>query len=127
MRNMGKRCELPGSAHLSQHPRKEPEELRAGANRRVASLQENDEMETGSHLQRMSGHCALIAERLQLDPDALRAASRLHDVGMASFGPAVHERRRLNGREREELAQHPLIGHVMLSGSGIALLDTAAD
>src|SRR3954469_6763496 len=87
--------------------------LRDRGVRRVASIERIYDMETGSHLQRMSGHCALIAERLQLDPDALRAASRLHDVGMASFGPAVHERRRLNGREREELAQHPLIGHVM--------------
>ncbi|MDA0161607.1 HD domain-containing protein [Solirubrobacter ginsenosidimutans] len=84
-------------------------------------------METGSHLQRMSGHCALIAERLQLDPDSVRAASRLHDVGMSSFGPAVHQRRPLSGRERDELTQHPSIGHVMLSGSGIALLDVAAD
>jgi excisionase family DNA binding protein len=84
-------------------------------------------METGSHLQRMSGHCALIAERLQLDPDAVRAASRLHDVGMALSGPAVDQRRALNTHERDELAQHPLLGHVMLSGSGIALLDTAAD
>jgi hypothetical protein len=84
-------------------------------------------METGSHLQRMSGHCALIAERLQLDPDAVRAASRLHDVGMSIFGPAVQQRRPLNARERDELSQHPLIGHVMLAGSGIALLDSAAD
>ena len=84
-------------------------------------------METGSHLQRMSGHCALIAERLQLDPDTLRAASRLHDVGMSIFGPTVNQRRPLNARERNELAEHPSIGHVILAGSGIALLDTAAD
>ena len=41
-------------------------------------------MEIGSHLQRMSCYCALIAERLGLDADLIRIASRLHDVGMAA-------------------------------------------
>ena len=40
-------------------------------------------MAIGSHLQRVSCYCALIAERLGLDADLLRVASRLHDVGMA--------------------------------------------
>jgi excisionase family DNA binding protein len=84
-------------------------------------------METGSHLQRMSGHCALMASRLQLDPDALRAASRLHDVGMSQLGPTVSKRGSLTRHERDELAHHPRVGHVMLSGSGVGLLDTAAE
>src|SRR3954463_14781104 len=100
--------------------------LRDRGVRRVASIERIHDMETGAHLQRMSGHCALIAERLQLDPDVLRAASRLHDVGMATSGPAVDQARPLTARERDELTQHPAIGHVMLSGSGVGLLDTAA-
>ena len=48
-------------------------------------------MEIGSHLQRMSCYCALMAERLGLDADLIRIASRLHDVGMAG-GPQHRHR-----------------------------------
>ena len=41
-------------------------------------------LEIGSHLQRMSCYCALIAERLGVDAELIRIASRLHDVGMAA-------------------------------------------
>ena len=33
-----------------------------------------------SHIQRVSGYCALLAERLGMDADLMRVASRLHDV-----------------------------------------------
>ena len=45
-------------------------------------------LEIGSHLQRMSCYCALIAERLGLDAELMRIASRLHDVGMAAVNSA---------------------------------------
>jgi HD superfamily phosphodiesterase len=49
--------------------------------------------EIGSHLQRMSCYCALIAERLEHDADLIRIASRLHDVGMAAVNSAPHPKK----------------------------------
>jgi excisionase family DNA binding protein len=85
-------------------------------------------MEIGSHLQRMSCYSALIAERLGLDADLIRIASRLHDVGMAAVSNAVTGKPGpLTPSERRELEAHPGLGHAMLSGSGVELLETAAE
>jgi excisionase family DNA binding protein len=85
-------------------------------------------METGSHLQRMSCYCALIAERLGLDTDLIRIAGRLHDVGMAAVSHAVTGKPGpLTPSERRELEAHPALGHAMLTGSGVELLETAAE
>jgi excisionase family DNA binding protein len=85
-------------------------------------------METGSHLQRVSCYCALTAERLGLDTELIRAASRLHDVGMAAVGhDVVGKPGPLTPAERRELERHPALGHAMLAGSGAELLDTAAE
>ena len=82
-------------------------------------------MEIGSHLQRMSCYCALMAVRLGLDPDLIRIASRLHDVGMAAVPNAVTTKAgRLAPAERRELEAHPALGHAMLAGSEVELLDT---
>jgi excisionase family DNA binding protein len=84
-------------------------------------------MEIGSHLQRMSWYCALVAERLGLDADLLRIASRLHDVGMAGVSRAITDKPGpLTPSERRELEEHPALGHAMLAGSGVILLETAA-
>jgi excisionase family DNA binding protein len=84
-------------------------------------------MEIGSHLQRMSCYCSLIAERLEIDADLIRIASRLHDVGMAAVSDAVTGKRGpLTPSERRELETHPSVGHAMLTGSGVELLETAA-
>jgi excisionase family DNA binding protein len=85
-------------------------------------------MEIGSHLQRMSCYCALIAERLGLDAELIRSAARLHDVGMAAISYAVTGRPGpLTPAERRELEQHPALGHAMLDGSDAELLDVAAE
>jgi excisionase family DNA binding protein len=85
-------------------------------------------METGSHLQRVSGYCALTAGRLGLDTDLIRTASRLHDVGMAGVPDAVTGKPGpLTSSERRELEGHPALGHAMLAGSGVELLDSAAE
>jgi excisionase family DNA binding protein len=85
-------------------------------------------MEIGSHLQRMSSYCALIAERLGLNTDVIRIASRLHDVGMAAVSNAVIGKPcPLTPSERRQLEGHPALGHAMLTGSGVELLETAAE
>jgi excisionase family DNA binding protein len=85
-------------------------------------------IETGAHLQRVSGYCALTADRLGLDAELIRIAGRLHDVGMAGVPHAVTgEPGPLTPNERRELEGHPALGHAMLAGSGVELLDTAAE
>ena len=85
-------------------------------------------VEIGSHLQRMSCYCALIARRLGLDAELIRIAARLHDVGMAAVNSAtLGKPGPLTPLERRELEAHPELGHAMLAGSGVQLLDTAAE
>jgi excisionase family DNA binding protein len=76
----------------------------------------------------VSGYCALTADRLGLDAELIRIAGRLHDVGMAGVPHAVTgEPGPLTPNERRELEGHPALGHAMLAGSGVELLDTAAE
>src|SRR3954453_2978466 len=85
-------------------------------------------MSISTHLQRVSGYFALLAERLGLDPDLIRVASRLHDVGMAAVTDAVlNKPGPLTAEERRELQDHAELGCAMLAGSGVELLDTAAE
>src|SRR4051812_41791694 len=85
-------------------------------------------MAIGSHLQRMSGYCALLAPRLGLDADMLRVAARLHDVGMAAVSDAVLLKRGpLTPEDRRELCDHAEVGYRMLCGSGVELLELAAE
>ena len=85
-------------------------------------------MEIGSHLQRMSCYSGLIAGRLGLDAELIRIASRLHDVGMAAVTSGIQGKPgALTPLERRELEGHPELGHAMLAGSGVELLDTAAE
>ena len=41
-------------------------------------------VEIAPHLQRVSGYSELLAEPFGLDPELIRVASRLHDVGMVA-------------------------------------------
>jgi excisionase family DNA binding protein len=85
-------------------------------------------MEIGSHLQRMSCYSALVAARVGLNADLVRIASRLHDVGMAGVSHAITGKLGpLTPAERRELETHPGLGHAMLTGSGVELLETAAE
>ena len=84
-------------------------------------------MEIASHLHRVSAYCALLGERLGEDPDLLRVAARLHDVGMAAVSDAVLRKPgALTPDERREVQEHAELGYRMLCESGIELLETAA-
>ncbi|MDA0179836.1 HD domain-containing protein [Solirubrobacter phytolaccae] len=81
--------------------------------------------EPRAHLHRISRYCALLAEPLGLDPELVRGASWLHDIGMAG----LHFARRpgpLSVLERRALERHPERGAVLLRASGSELLDLAA-
>jgi excisionase family DNA binding protein len=84
-------------------------------------------MEIPAHLQRVSCYSALLAEPFGLDPELVRVASRLHDVGMVAVangillkpGPLLPD-------ERREMQDHTELGRAMLAGTGTDLLDTAS-
>src|SRR5262245_14005379 len=76
----------------------------------------------------MSAYCALVGERLGLEADLLRVACRLHDVGMAAVSDAVLLKPGpLTADERREISEHAELGQAMLAGSGVELLETAAE
>lgn len=83
---------------------------------------------TAMHLNRMSLYCAVLARRFGLDPEAMRVASRLHDIGKIAVPDAVlHKPASLTPDERAEMMRHAEIGHALLSGSGSELLELAAE
>jgi len=85
-------------------------------------------MPVSSHLQRVSAYSALLAEALDMDPDVMRIASRLHDVGMAGTADAALTKTGpLTREERREMQGHTELGCAMLKGSGVPLLETAAE
>jgi excisionase family DNA binding protein len=85
-------------------------------------------MPVSSHLQRVSAYSALLAEALDMDADVMRVASRLHDVGMAGTGDAALTKTGpLTRDERREMQAHTELGCAMLKGSGVPLLETAAE
>jgi putative two-component system response regulator len=86
--------------------------------------------ETEAHVERVAGHARRLSLLAGLDRDAAHLighASRLHDVGkigvpselLATPGP-------LSGLERREVERHAEIGHYLLRGTGLELLDLAA-
>jgi putative two-component system response regulator len=84
--------------------------------------------ETGSHVERMSHYCALLARRFGLDPEAMRTASRLHDAGKIAVADSIlHKPGPLTDDERAEMQRHAEVGHRLLRGSSIELLDLAAE
>jgi PAS domain S-box-containing protein len=98
--------------------------------RRLSHAAELRDDDTGSHIERVSRYCELIAERLGLDPEfreRLRIASPMHDVGKIGIADAILLKAGpLDPDERTEMERHAEIGHRILEGSGAELLDMAA-
>ena len=95
--------------------------------RRLSRAVEYRDEETGNHTERMSRYCALMARRTGLDPESLRIASALHDVGKVAVPDEVLLKPGiLNDEERHEMERHTEVGHQILSGSGSSLLELGA-
>ncbi|HVE67967.1 MAG TPA: HD domain-containing phosphohydrolase [Solirubrobacteraceae bacterium] len=86
--------------------------------------------ETAEHVERVSRAAALIAREMGWDHEecaSLRAASALHDVGKIGIPDHILQKpRRLTKAERTTIEGHALIGHEILAGSGIEILDMAS-
>jgi excisionase family DNA binding protein len=83
---------------------------------------------TGAHGDRMGAYCALLGPGFGLDPEVLRAAAPLHDIGKVAVPDAVlHKPHALTPEERAVMQRHAEVGHQLLAGSGSELLDLAAE
>jgi putative two-component system response regulator len=98
--------------------------------KRLSSMAELRDLETGRHLERMSSYCALIAERYGFDRERvelMRIASPMHDVGKIGIPDNILLKpSTLTLEEREVMQQHTVIGYRILSGSEAELLTLAA-
>jgi len=104
--------------------------LREETIRRLSWAAEFRSQETGQHIVRMSLYCALLArlagvgaERVEL----IRIASPMHDVGKIGIPDRILLKPgRLTNEERLIMESHAAIGHRILAGSKVELLDLAA-
>ena len=95
--------------------------------RRLSRAAEFRDDDTGTHIERVSRYCALIAVRLGLDrehSDQLRIASPMHDVGKIGVADAILQKPGpLDATERAAMQLHTEIGRSILAGSGAELLE----
>ncbi len=104
--------------------------LREETIRRLSWAAEFRSQETGQHIVRMSLYCALLArlagveaERVEL----IRIASPMHDVGKIGIPDRILLKPgRLADDERRVMESHAEIGHRILAGSKVELLELAA-
>lgn len=86
--------------------------------------------ETGAHIARMNGLCERIGHRLGLgseDCHSLRMAAAMHDIGKIAIPDDVLRKPGpLTAAERTVMQTHAEIGHQILQGSGIPILERAA-
>jgi putative two-component system response regulator len=104
--------------------------LREETIRRLSWAAEFRNQETGEHIVRMSLYCALLARVAGLDAERaemIRVASPMHDVGKIGVPDRILLKPgRLTEDERKVMEGHTEIGHRILAGSGVELLDLAA-
>ena len=90
------------------------------------ALQYRDE-ETADHIERMSRYCAVLAGQLGFDPESMRLASAMHDVGKVAVPDRILRKPGpLTEPERRQMEVHAETGHQILALSGSHLLDLAA-
>jgi putative two-component system response regulator len=95
--------------------------------RRLSRAVEYRDEETGQHTERMSRYCALLAGRSGLDPESVRIASAMHDVGKVAVPDNVLLKPGLlTPEERREMERHTEVGYQILHGSGSSLLELGA-
>jgi putative two-component system response regulator len=104
--------------------------LREETIRRLSWAAEFRNQETGEHIIRMSLYCALLARLAGLEgerADLIRIASPMHDVGKIGIPDRILLKPgRLTDEERKVMEAHTEMGHRILAGSGVELLDLAA-
>ncbi|HXY17605.1 MAG TPA: HD domain-containing phosphohydrolase [Gaiellaceae bacterium] len=96
----------------------------------LIGLLEARNYETARHARRVGEMVRLVADELGLDPEQsalLAEASTLHDVGKLGLPDRVLLKAGpLTVDEREKMKLHTSIGHQMLAGTRVPLLEAAA-
>jgi putative two-component system response regulator len=131
-----RRLELENRDHralLEQRVEERTHELRRSREetiRRLSLAIEFRNRETGEHVERIGNGAGLIARRLRLDPgrcELIRLAAPLHDVGKIGISDEILLKPgALAEDEHIRMQDHSEIGYRILTGSGSALLETAA-
>jgi len=98
--------------------------------RRLAAAVEARDHETAAHIERVGEFSKLVAQRLGLpedDCELIGRASKLHDVGKIGVADGILLKPGpLTDGERRVMEKHATIGHDMLAGSKLELLELAA-
>jgi putative two-component system response regulator len=95
--------------------------------RRLSRAVEYRDEETGSHVERMSRYCELLAAKVGFGSETMRVAGSLHDVGKIAVPDSILRKPgKLTEDERAEMQHHCQVGFDILTGSGSKLLDMAA-
>jgi len=99
--------------------------------RRLAVAVEARDHETAAHIERVGSYSALVAAQLGLDAaqcELIRRASKLHDVGKIGVADGILLKPGpLTEHERRQMQKHAEIGHEILAGSDLDLLDLAGE
>jgi putative two-component system response regulator len=97
---------------------------------RLAAAVAARDHETSEHIERVAEYSALVARRLGLPEDhcaLIRRASTMHDVGKIGVADGILLKPGpLTDDERRAMQGHAAIGHDILAGSQLELLDLAA-
>ena len=105
--------------------------LREETIRRLAWAAEFRSNETGQHILRVSLYCTLLSRLAGLDAEQtemIRIASPMHDVGKIGIPDRILLKPgALTPEERTVMEAHTEMGHRILAGSGVELLDLAAE
>jgi HD-GYP domain-containing protein (c-di-GMP phosphodiesterase class II) len=107
------------------------EEARSEMLRRLARVIEFRDLDTGTHVERMSEYCALIAASMgwsATEIEQLRIAAPMHDVGKVAVPDEVLLKKGpLTEDERSVMQQHTTVGNQMLAGSSSPEIELAAE
>lgn len=86
--------------------------------------------ETGTHIQRMSRYCGLLAHKVTGDAERaelLQLASVMHDVGKIGIADQILLKPgKLTADEYDTMKEHAALGHRILAGGNSELLQMAA-
>ena len=97
---------------------------------RLVLASELHDDETGTHVRRMSLYCRLLAAAATGDDlfaEDVELASMMHDVGKIGIPDRILRKTgQLTADEYDEMKQHALIGHELLTDSSSELLDLGA-
>ena len=97
---------------------------------RLSRAVEERDLDTGFHIERIAELSGRLADAMKLPAEQvelIKVAAPMHDVGKLGIPDSILRKAGpLTETERDEMQRHAEIGHKILSGSNIEMLDVAA-